>query len=129
MSSANSQEYRGRGEDEPLLGSPGDASQQDGQGIEANLILGITLLSQLADAVSDRCRHCHNCTSRNLDCQSLSSSRLSDIQADMFKLTATVWASVFLADLSLFSLHPVNPVHLLTLSQSLLTRFRSSLAL
>ncbi|MCJ1271549.1 hypothetical protein MMC22_011451 [Lobaria immixta] len=43
MSSANA---RGRGEDEPLLGGPGDASQVDGQGIEANIILGTGIIAQ-----------------------------------------------------------------------------------
>lgn len=38
----SSDSARGRGEDEPLLGGRGDASQVDGQAIEANLILGIT---------------------------------------------------------------------------------------
>ena len=32
---------QGRGEEEPLLGRPGDASQPDGTGIEFNLIIGI----------------------------------------------------------------------------------------
>ncbi|MCJ1470527.1 hypothetical protein MMC07_009173 [Pseudocyphellaria aurata] len=63
----------GRGEDEPLLGNPGDASQQDGQGIEANLILGTAVIAQ----------------------------------AGIWLLTAAVWANVFLAPLSLFSLHPL----------------------
>jgi len=31
----------GRGEDEPLLGRAGDASQQDGKGIQFNLVLGM----------------------------------------------------------------------------------------
>lgn len=30
----------GRGEDEPLLGRSGDASQQDGIGLQYNLVLG-----------------------------------------------------------------------------------------
>lgn len=30
----------GRGEDEPLLGRAGDASQQDGKGIQFNFFLG-----------------------------------------------------------------------------------------
>jgi hypothetical protein len=28
------------GEDEPLLGRPGDASQQEGQGLQYNFVLG-----------------------------------------------------------------------------------------
>ena len=31
---------RGRGEDEPLLGRAGDASQQDDQALQLNLVLG-----------------------------------------------------------------------------------------
>ena len=31
---------QGRGEDEPLLGRAGDASQQDGRGIQFNFVLG-----------------------------------------------------------------------------------------
>ena len=31
---------QGRGEDEPLLGRAGDASQQDGKGIQFNFVLG-----------------------------------------------------------------------------------------
>lgn len=33
----------GRGEDEPLLGRAGDASQQDGNGVQYNFILGMML--------------------------------------------------------------------------------------
>lgn len=84
MSSANA---RGRGEDEPLLGGPGDASQVDGQGIEANIILGTGIIAQ----------------------------------AGIWVLTATVWASVFLAPLSLFSAHPVlNVAGIFLITQAIL---------
>lgn len=36
----SSLESQGRGEDEPLLGRAGDASQQDGKGIQFNFVLG-----------------------------------------------------------------------------------------
>jgi hypothetical protein len=34
------QRVTSRGEEEPLLGRPGDASQQEGQGIQYNFVLG-----------------------------------------------------------------------------------------
>ena len=40
----------GRGEDEPLLGRAGDASQQDGKGIQFNFVLGMGLGSKLTNA-------------------------------------------------------------------------------
>ena len=36
---------RGHGEDEPLLGRAGDASQQNGKGIQYNFVLGSKFLS------------------------------------------------------------------------------------
>ena len=36
---------QGRGEDEPLLGRAGDASQQDGKGIQFNFVLGTPTVS------------------------------------------------------------------------------------
>ena len=61
----------GRGEDEPLLGRAGDASQQDGKGIQFNFVLGMSALPchtpQSIMADNHRSRHRYNRTSRHLD--------------------------------------------------------------
>ncbi|MCJ1236371.1 hypothetical protein MMC14_004352 [Varicellaria rhodocarpa] len=38
--------HRGHGEDEPLLGRAGDASQQNGKGIQYNFVLGTAVIAQ-----------------------------------------------------------------------------------
>ncbi|KAI9761556.1 MAG: hypothetical protein M4579_000948 [Chaenotheca gracillima] len=77
----------GRGEDEPLLGRAGDASQQDGRGLQFNFFLGTAVVAQ----------------------------------AGIWILTAVVWASVFNADLILFSAHPLlNSAGLLVVTQAII---------
>ncbi|MCJ1453285.1 hypothetical protein MMC28_003631 [Mycoblastus sanguinarius] len=78
---------QGNGEDEPLLGRAGDASQQDGNGIGYNFVLGEGFIHL---------------------CLKLGESTAIIAQAGIWLLTATVWASVFIHPLSLFSAHPVR---------------------
>jgi hypothetical protein len=74
-------------EDEPLLGPPGGASQQDGKSLFYNLIIGTAVIAQVGVVL----------------------------------LTASVWASVFISDLILFSAHPLlNSAGLLFLTQGVL---------
>lgn len=62
---------QGRGEDEPLLGRAGDASQQDGKGIQFNFVLGISAIpshkphTKMAD--NHHFRYRYNRPSRHLD--------------------------------------------------------------
>ena len=35
-------QQQGRGEEEPLLGRAGDASQQDGKGVQFNFVIGMS---------------------------------------------------------------------------------------
>ncbi|MCJ1335084.1 hypothetical protein MMC09_000350 [Bachmanniomyces sp. S44760] len=75
------------GDDEPLLGRAGDASQQDGKGLQFNLIIGTAVIAQ----------------------------------AGIWILTATIWASVFLHPLMLFSAHPLlNSAGILLTTQAIL---------
>jgi len=75
------------GEDEPLLGPRGGASQQEGKSLWFNLIIGTAVISQ----------------------------------AGIILLTASVWASVFLSPLMLFSVHPLlNSAGILVLTQGIL---------
>ncbi|PMD61896.1 uncharacterized protein K444DRAFT_558573 [Hyaloscypha bicolor E] len=77
----------GLGEDEPLLGQAGDASQQEGRPLYVNLIIGTAVIAQ----------------------------------AGIVLLTASVWASIFLSPLMLFSAHPLlNSAGILVLTQSIL---------
>jgi len=81
------EDREGVGEDEPLLGRAGDASQQEGRPLYYNLIIGTAVIAQ----------------------------------AGIILLVASVWASVFLHDLILFSAHPLlNSGGLLVLTQSIL---------
>jgi len=74
-------------EDEPLLGRPGGATQQEGKSLWFNLIIGTAVVAQ----------------------------------AGILLLTVSVWASVFLSDLILFSAHPLlNSAGLLLLTQGIL---------
>jgi len=77
----------GVGEEEPLLGRVGDASQPEGRPLYYNLIIGTAVLAQ----------------------------------AGIVLLVASVWASVFLHDLILFSAHPLlNSAGLFFVTQSIL---------
>ena len=62
---------QGRAEDEPLLGRSGDASQQDGKGIQFNFVLGISALPHhsryLHKADQYRSRHRYHRPGRHLD--------------------------------------------------------------
>lgn len=103
---------QGRGEDEPLLGRAGDASQQDGQGIQFNFVLGTSAVpsypGHTTHANIHRSRHRYNRPSRHLD-RLLASTHLPNPEpTDKVQLTATIWASAFIAPLSLFSAHPVR---------------------
>ncbi|KUJ15506.1 uncharacterized protein LY89DRAFT_114827 [Mollisia scopiformis] len=75
------------GEDEPLIGRPGGASQQEGKSLWYNLVIGTAVIAQ----------------------------------AGIILLTASVWASIFLSPLMLFSAHPLlNSAGLLILTQGIL---------
>lgn len=74
-------------ESEPLLGRAGDASQQEGKGLQFNFFLGTGIIAQ----------------------------------AGIIILTATIWASIFMSPLSLFSAHPLlNSAGLLLTTQAIL---------
>jgi len=75
------------GDDEPLLGRRGDASQPEGRPLYYNSIIGTGVVAQVG----------------------------------IILLVASVWASVFLNDLILFSAHPLlNSAGLLFLTQGIL---------
>ncbi|KAI4149156.1 MAG: hypothetical protein L6R39_002593 [Caloplaca ligustica] len=77
----------GRGEDEPLLGRAGDASQQENQGLQFNFVIGTAVIAQVG----------------------------------IWILTATIWASVFVQPLILFSAHPLlNSAGILLTTQAIL---------
>ncbi|KAL9001151.1 MAG: hypothetical protein Q9169_000334 [Polycauliona sp. 2 TL-2023] len=77
----------GRGEEEPLLGSPGDASQQEDQGLQFNFFIGTAVIAQVG----------------------------------IWILAATIWASVFVQPLMLFSAHPLlNSAGVLLTTQAIL---------
>ncbi|KAI4107790.1 MAG: hypothetical protein L6R37_001476 [Teloschistes peruensis] len=77
----------GRGEDEPLLGRAGDASQQEDQGLQFNFVIGTAVIAQVG----------------------------------IWILTATIWASVFVQPLMLFSAHPLlNSAGILLTTQAIL---------
>ncbi|CZR57969.1 related to CYTOCHROME B561 [Phialocephala subalpina] len=74
-------------EEEPLLGRPGGATQQEGKSLWYNLIIGTAVIAQVG----------------------------------IILLIASVWASIFLSDLILFSAHPLlNSAGLLFLTQGIL---------
>jgi len=101
---------QGRGEDEPLLGRAGDASQQDGKGIQFNFVLGTP---------QPRLLRCPSLTS-STGTAIIAQAGIWIVRPDPFltrqaaanerpdQLTATIWASVFLHPLMLFSAHPVR---------------------
>ncbi|KAL8734074.1 MAG: hypothetical protein Q9181_003339 [Wetmoreana brouardii] len=77
----------GRGEDEPLLGRAGDASQQEDQGLQFNFVIGTAVIAQVG----------------------------------IWILAATIWASVFVQPLILFSAHPLlNSAGILLTTQAIL---------
>ncbi|KAL8662517.1 MAG: hypothetical protein Q9202_004662 [Teloschistes flavicans] len=77
----------GRGEDEPLLGRVGDASQQEDQGLQFNFVIGTAVIAQVG----------------------------------IWILAATIWASVFVQPLMLFSAHPLlNSAGILLTTQAIL---------
>ncbi|KAA6414588.1 MAG: cytochrome b561 [Lasallia pustulata] len=83
----NRERREGLGEEEPLLGRAGDASQQEGRGIQFNPFIGTAVLAQ----------------------------------AGIWILAATVWASVFIHPLILFSAHPLlNSAGILLTTQAIL---------
>ncbi|KAI4285316.1 MAG: hypothetical protein L6R38_000740 [Xanthoria sp. 2 TBL-2021] len=78
---------QGRGEQEPLLGRAGDASQQEDQGLQFNFVIGTAVIAQVG----------------------------------IWILAATVWASVFVQPLMLFSAHPLlNSAGILLTTQAIL---------
>ncbi|KAI4208519.1 MAG: hypothetical protein LQ346_000029 [Caloplaca aetnensis] len=77
----------GQGEDEPLLGRAGDASQQEDQGLQFNFVIGTAVIAQIG----------------------------------IWILAATIWASVFVQPLILFSAHPLlNSAGILLTTQAIL---------
>ncbi|KAL8744372.1 MAG: hypothetical protein Q9190_003368 [Brigantiaea leucoxantha] len=77
----------GRGEEEPLLGRAGDASQQQNEPLQFNLVTGTAVIAQIG----------------------------------IWILTATIWASVFLNKVILFSAHPLlNSAGILLTTQAIL---------
>jgi len=75
------------GEDEPLLGRAGDASQPAGKALYYNVLIGTAVIAQVG----------------------------------LILLVASVWASVFLSPLILFSAHPLlNSGGILLLTQAIL---------
>jgi len=77
----------GVGEEEPLLGHAGDASQPEGKAIYYNVLIGTAVIAQVG----------------------------------LILLVASVWASVFLSDLILFSAHPLlNSGGIFVLTQAIL---------
>ncbi|KAL8787014.1 MAG: hypothetical protein Q9213_002450 [Squamulea squamosa] len=78
---------QGRGEEEPLLGRAGDASQQEDQGLQFNFVIGTAVIAQVG----------------------------------IWILAATIWASVFVQPLMLFSAHPLlNSAGILLTTQAIL---------
>lgn len=84
-------EHTAHTEEEPLLGRPGDATQQPSRGLQFNFLIGW-----------------YNTVDRNIADESPGTAIIA--QAGIWILTALVWASVFMADFSFFSYHPVRPV-------------------
>ena len=58
----------GTSEEDPLLGSAGDASQQEGKPLYHNFFLGTPVRVRVIKSVSDgRCRDRYRCAGRHLD--------------------------------------------------------------
>jgi hypothetical protein len=75
MASATEQNPTTSGEEEPLLGRPGDVQQEEGKGIQFNLVIGEEAFSiedvytaWLTSVSFDR--HRHRCTGWHMDCMS-----------------------------------------------------------
>jgi hypothetical protein len=95
---------QGLGEDEPLLGRVGDASQQAGRPLYLNLIIGSKAPRPVSEAIADK-----------------TTGTAVIAQAGIVLLTASVWANVFLHPLILFSAHPLlNSAALFSLTQGIL---------
>lgn len=135
MSEAQQQQQRvpGMGEDEPLLGRAGDASQQDGKPLYHNFVVG-KLFYFLHTCQDDCDLYCSKMGKLTMATSgtgvvaqagiwivSGSSSRPTRDSMRWFactdptlktQLTAIVWGAVFSNDLILFSAHPVRPAPL-----------------
>lgn len=62
----------GRGEQEPLLGRAGDASQQEDQGLQFNFVIGeLPLLAGSLSSAHTSPRYSGYCSSGHLDCKIL----------------------------------------------------------
>jgi hypothetical protein len=93
------------GEDEPLLGRPGDASQKEGRPLYQNLIIGKFTKSPDSDK----------------DVSNSHPGTAVLAQAGVLLLVASVWANIFLGPLILFSAHPLlNSAGLLGITESIL---------
>jgi hypothetical protein len=106
MASSTGVPERNLGEDEPLLGRVGDASQPEGRPLYYNLIIGMWSLILYKAA----------CRANNLPGTAVIA------QGGILLLAALVWAGVFLHQpLSLFSAHPLlNSSAILFLTESIL---------
>jgi hypothetical protein len=94
----------GVGEDEPLLGRAGDASQQEGRPLYYNLVIGLLPQTPIVALYSQ-----------------LPKGTAVIAQGGIILLVASVWASIFLHDLILFSAHPLlNSAGVLFLTQGIL---------
>lgn len=80
----------GHGEQEPLLGRPGDASQREGKPLAWNLVLGTGAIAQAGILIVS-----------SLTPQVL--ARLTRLQ-----LTAIIWGGILSHDVILFTAHPVS---------------------
>jgi hypothetical protein len=94
----------GVGEDEPLLGRAGDASQPEGRALYYNVLIGKSFPQT------------HQQTSTKP-----STGTAVITQVGLILLVASVWASIFLSPLILFSAHPLlNSGGILFLTQAIL---------
>ncbi|KAI4133681.1 MAG: hypothetical protein LQ338_000010 [Usnochroma carphineum] len=97
----------GRGDEEPLLGRAGDASQQEDQGIQLNFVIGNTQTKLLPQILNTMLK--------------TRSGTAVIAQVGIWILTATIWASVFIHPLILFSAHPLlNSAGILLSTQAVL---------
>ena len=97
-------------EEEPLLGQPGDASQEEGKPLYWNFVLGkpfnttFLLLSWLVADNGDR--HWNSSTGWSMD-REYPIHYLPRVNTDHHQLAAIVWGAVFSNELMLFSAHPL----------------------
>jgi hypothetical protein len=112
---SNRSTTNGREEDEPLLGRAGDASQQDGKGIQFNFVLGTLIPSSPPLPLSPSSQ----VTTNTNNTPTTGTAIIA--QAGIWILVATIWASVFLHPVILFSAHPLlNSAGLLLVTQAIL---------